>query len=435
MDHSQPIAGSKESREQKRRKQRESLNNALGDPFIGFSVPDVVRKHSAEVDRAAQNIEERVRSVSAKSREAVESTNENQAREYVESRERLADEATFLLKMSKIVVGNLRHDKVLDRPSAKRAHKELDDCDKAILQERAVLAANRVKVRYGILSHPSHARIGEAYLSAIMESLPELAGARLRKQGARESSDQSSFRRRALTFYNLLGYDSNPNLVESWCPISKMMLPAEHVTAAHIVPYAIGEVNAAYLFGLDVEEGYQAIWSIKNSLPMQSKIEKAMNAAQVIIVPDDEDPSELKLVVLDDSILDHILPHGRATFRDLNQRRLVFQTKTRPARRSLYLHHVLTLFRRKRFDVEGWENDHKKVKSSFLWASPGKWIRRSIIKAIAFELGDVERVEDITGEDNGLADFPNEVSSEKEANIAIGIRHALEVSEDEIEEM
>jgi hypothetical protein len=51
----------------------------FGDPRV--SVPDVVWKHSAEVDAGATVFEERVRSLSAKSNEAVEIGNEEQARE------------------------------------------------------------------------------------------------------------------------------------------------------------------------------------------------------------------------------------------------------------------------------------------------------------------------------------------------------------------
>lgn len=37
------------------------------------------------------------------------------------------------------------------------------------------------------------------------------------------------------------------------------MILKENFVAAHIVPYATGEVNAAYLFDLDQEKGYEAI--------------------------------------------------------------------------------------------------------------------------------------------------------------------------------
>lgn len=50
----------------------------------------------------------------------------------------------------------------------------MEEFDAAFLNERAALARNRMKLEFGILSHPTHARIGEAYVAAIVESLPEL---------------------------------------------------------------------------------------------------------------------------------------------------------------------------------------------------------------------------------------------------------------------
>lgn len=419
------------NREEKRRKQRESLNAAFGDPLLRVSVPVVVRKYSAEIDQGTTKFEERVRSLSAKSNEAIDIENEKQAKEYVNDRKTLVDDGAFWLKKSKNVIEALQKEKVLDRPTAKRAHKELDQCDKALLQERAVLAANRVKVQYGILSHNSHARIGEAYLASIVEGMHEPIGARIKKQGSRDSSDQTSFRKRILAVYNSPSYDSDPENLASWCPVTKNWYLATDVTAAHVVPYSIGEVNAAYLFGLNPESGYEAIWSVKNGMPLHTKVEQALDAARIIIVQDEKDTNELKLIVLDDTILNVKVTLQGPTFRDLNNQRLKFQTAARPGRRFLYLHYILTLFRRKRFNVDGWEVDKDKIVNSYVWGTPGPWLRRSIIKALAFEVGDAEKLEDVIDNEDALTDFPNEVSQEIESNMVVGMTYSLENSIEE----
>jgi hypothetical protein len=69
------------NRTDKRWKPRECVSAVFGDPLLRVSVPDVVRKHSAEVHAGTTVFEERVRSLSAKSNEAVETGNEEQARE------------------------------------------------------------------------------------------------------------------------------------------------------------------------------------------------------------------------------------------------------------------------------------------------------------------------------------------------------------------
>ena len=394
---------------------------------MGISLPAVVRKHSSEIDEAAIRFEKRVRKLSVQSNEAVDIENEEQVKEYLNNRKSLADEGAFWLKKSKNVIESLRKDNVLDGPTAKRAHNELDRCDKALLQERAALAANRVKVQYGILSHTSHARIGEAYLAAIVESMPEPAGAQIKNQGARESYDQTSFRKRILASYNAPGYDSDPDNAECWCPVTKTVHLEELITAAHIVPYSIGEVNVAYLFGLDPERGYEAIWSIKNGLPLYSKVQKALDAARIVIVQDETDTDELKLIVLDDTLLNTKVTFNGPTFGDLNNQSLEFKTAARPGRRFLYLHYLVTLFRRKRFNVDGWAEDKRKLKNAYLWGTPGPWLRRSIIKALAFEVGDAERLEDVIENENALTEFPDQLSKEREANMVVGMTYNLGV--------
>lgn len=52
----------------------------------------------------------------------------------------------------------------------------MEDYDADILKKRAALAKNGVKLGYAMLEHPTHARIGEAYISAIVEKLPNPAG-------------------------------------------------------------------------------------------------------------------------------------------------------------------------------------------------------------------------------------------------------------------
>lgn len=45
-------------------------------------------------------------------------------------------------KKGKITVETLRKENMLDRPSTGRAHKESDECNKALLQERSLITAS-----------------------------------------------------------------------------------------------------------------------------------------------------------------------------------------------------------------------------------------------------------------------------------------------------
>lgn len=86
------------------------------------------------------------------------------------------------------------HDRV-DKKSAKRMISGIEELEAALLKERAALARNRAKLEFGILSHPTHARISEAYLASLVENLSEPAGARLKKQRSRDHYDQNQFKK------------------------------------------------------------------------------------------------------------------------------------------------------------------------------------------------------------------------------------------------
>ena len=68
--------------------------------------------------------------------------------------------------------------------------------------------------------------------------------------------------------------------------------------------------------------------------------------------------------------------------------RLDFKTDARPGKRYLYVHAMLALFRRKRYNVPGWELDRQKVFSGKIWATPGKYVRKSMMRTVAIEFGD-----------------------------------------------
>lgn len=75
------------------------------------------------------------------------------------------------------------------------------------------------------------------------------------------------------------------------------------ISSRHNVPYSIDEVNALYLFGLNPESGYEAIWSLKNEIPLHKAVEQARDTARIIIVRDEDNVNELKMIVLDKTIL------------------------------------------------------------------------------------------------------------------------------------
>lgn len=441
MDPSPYNGGSSAGREEKRRKQRDSLRLAFADPLECFSIsPEpALRSVSQELADKGERLKERVRNISASSDEIIRKFDPKHAQKYVAEREPLAEEVASHIKTCRNKVREAQEKKLVDRNTAKRLLSGMEEFDAALLKERAALARNRMKLEFGILSHPTHARIGEAYLAAIVESLPEPAGARLKKQGSRDKYDQDQFKALVRQAYTPTketpAYDapcSDPPML--WCPITRAWHDTLSMITAHIVPYGIGEINVAYIFGLPTEEGWTAIWSYENGLLFHSRVEQAMDAAQLVIVPDVDSGEGLKVVILDESILDKSPFVGGPKYRDLNNTKLVFKTEARPLKRYLYFLCLISLFRRHRFYVEGSERDQAKLQMGEIWGSPGKWMRCSIIRALALELGDILRAEELVEGDLDTETFFDELSPNSERQMAIEIRQAIEEVKDDQDE-
>lgn len=287
-----------------------------------------------------------------------------------------------------------------------------ENTEMALLRERVVLAKNRKGLESGILSKSDNV-IGEAYLACIQDDLWRPS---VRKDNIRCGA-------RLLRAYNPPN-NSDQELI--WCPISRKSYAVDCLIATHFVPYRTGEFNTAYLFGMGPKRGYSALWGTGNGLLLYKDLSVALEDCELVIVPDGESTEELKVVVLEKSLLDKRFgPYREMFFRDIDNRQLQFQTEARPDRRFLFLHCLLSLFRRKRLNAESWEADFRNVGMSRQWGPLGQWLRRSMIRALAYEIGDVSKLEDCI-EADFFADFADQLSGEEEARIAMEIRHALE---------
>lgn len=442
MDPLPHNGSSRAKREEKKRKQRESLRLAFADPLESFllSPEPALPSLSQELADKGEHLKQRIRNISAASDEIIQKFDPKHAERYVAEREPHAEDVASHIKTCRNKVRELQAKKLVDRSTAKRLLSGMEEFDAALLKERAALARNRMKLEFGILSHPTHARIGEAYLAAIVESLPEPAGARLKKQESRDKYDLDQFKALVRQAYTPTkgtpAYDapcSDPPML--WCPITRAWHDTLSMTTAHIVPYGIGEITAAYIFGLPIDEGWTAIWSYKNGLLLHSRVEQAMDAAQLLIVPDVDSGEGLKVVILDDSILEKSPFVGGPKYRELNNTKLIFKTEARPLKRYLYFLCIISLFRRHRFYVEGSERDQAKLKMGEIWGSPGKWMRCSIIRALALELGDILRAEELLEGDLDTERCFDELSPKSERQMAIKVRQAIEgVNEDQDED-
>jgi hypothetical protein len=426
------------NRTSKRSKMRQSLDSAFGDPLQDFKIPVAIRKISKTIDNESAELEGRIRKISDSSDEPIGDEPDktslyiNQRQELVEDLEAHLNEARKIVREARTELSSGHQKNKL-----KRALTELDQTDSILLKERAALAADRIRVKYGVLGQPSHVKIGEAYMMAITENLPEPADSSYKKKHGRSGADQTSFRNRLIKAYNTEGskiLETPPEFQitnKIWCPVSGKEFEASTMKAAHIVPYSIGETNAAYLFGSKLDEGYDVIWSERNGFMLHNILEKIFDDGRMVIIPDPTDDNEFISVILSQNLLKDSRPSpANAPYSTLHKRRLQFQTAARPGKHYLYMHALLSLFRRRRYDVPGWEKDREQVFNGQIWPTRGKWARRSMVEALALEFGDSwENIEAV----GGLGEFPDAKSPEEEKRVATVVRYTLETRAREVE--
>ena len=435
MDSPTPKGSSAFSRLEKRRKQRESLSNALVDPLERFAAstePDY-RSFSNELADERERLNERIRTASASSQLRLDSFSPSRAKEYVGNREPLLEDLAMHHKACRNELRNLKETKSVDRSTMKRILSDVDGIDQIVLRERAALARDRVKLENGIMAHPTHGRIGEAYLAALVDRLPEPAGARFKKLEGRSDTDNEQFRKLVRNAYIPTVGSPAHDAPESdlpgplmWCPVTKDWHQPNHTTVAHIVPYGIGEFNASYIFGLSMDEGWNVIWGFENGLVLFSMIERHLDDGRIVLVPDDESIDEFKLIVLEDSLLSMQLYSNGPRYRDLHNKRLRFKTEARPLKRNLYFLCLITIFRRRRFMVDCWESDSQKIQMGKIWGTPGQWMRKGVIQALALEIGDIMPLAPLVQNDTGVSSLAEKLSAAKEREIAVTIREVVE---------
>ncbi|EFX01747.1 hypothetical protein CMQ_8213 [Grosmannia clavigera kw1407] len=116
--------------------------------------------------------------------------------------------------------------------------------------------------------------------------------------------------------------------------------------------------------------------------------ERLLDTARAVILPASNDPdeTELKFYLLTSDI-------GRASTRIwgdmLNGRELNFKNEFRPSKKYLYFKFVISLLRRRRIEVPGFENDLVNLPSpsKVMWASPGSYMKKSILYKFSRQLG------------------------------------------------
>ena len=213
------------------------------------------------------------------------------------------------------------------------------------------------------------------------------------KPEIRSSRQQSNFRRLLVDDYEARNPDGGDGL---WCPVVKDFIIPEMVKAAHIVPNKLGQKRMDTIFGPD---SAHELFSARNGLLLHTSIEENFDRHLLVIVPDAPIPADgpilrWRLRVLDQTVLDQTVPRklgakdpgpSPITYRDLDGKLLEFRSATRPAARYLYFHYVVALLRARRHNRCG---QLQRQTTKFAWATPGRYMLRSMMLALAESVGD-----------------------------------------------
>ncbi|KAI9825019.1 MAG: hypothetical protein M1826_007097 [Phylliscum demangeonii] len=213
--------------------------------------------------------------------------------------------------------------------------------------------------------------------------------------GPRSKSDRSAMRAASIE-----AYGSRPAQGEAWsddvlwCPLVGRFLLKADVIAGAIVPSSLGAGLVDYLCG----EGSGArLHTADNCLMMHRRVERAFNHGSFVIIPVDptERPiSRWKCVVVNPDAHHHFLFEPSApspqTVRDLDGRELQFRTPHRPAARFMYYHFLITMLRIRRSNRPRWPETWARLVTGRPFATPGPYLRRSMMLCLARQIGDVK---------------------------------------------
>lgn len=233
----------RERRQEKLAKQRAQLR--FMDPGLStFPPPESARSFSAELARQGHELRARADRLSEESKRIV-SGERAEAEAYVQSRGEFVEDQVSYLKNYEAAMNSAEAAGKLDKPARKRVRSEVAELERTIVKERAALAGSKAKLEFGIIAHRSHHRLGDAYLDSLIRSFEPPHDAQLDVGGSRDRTAQPAFRAAIFSAYKP---PSDPESSDAaWCPVTKQFWGEEGMKAAHIVPYAVGETQAAHL--------------------------------------------------------------------------------------------------------------------------------------------------------------------------------------------
>lgn len=212
------------------------------------------------------------------------------------------------------------------------------------------------------------------------------------------------------------------------CTLLGEYFDPDDINAAHIVPVRLGVELADYIFG----KGTGArLFSTDNCLMLHKKVESAFDKGILVFVPADMSERPIrrwKAVLLNEASKNQPLYFKNyQKLSDLDGVELKFRSEHRPAARFLYYHFVVSLLRCRQQREPGWENAWTNLRTGQPWATPGRYLRQSMLLVLARTAGDLDDKEVKGLVQDRAFNTPERLGRGEEEEIA---RRVLEVHQD-----
>lgn len=200
----------------------------------------------------------------------------------------------------------------------------------------------------------------------------------------RSSSKQSAMRESAIQVYESRKDAPKGKL---WCPIAQDYFNAKQMKAAHIVPSRLGSGLVEYLFGPGISSRLHT-WD--NCLMLCSSAKESFDNGNFILIPANPNESPIKTwkIQLTNTAAKNS-DIGHKVLAELDGKNVLFKNDCRPAARFLYYHFVVTLLRNKRDRQPGFQDYSVSLGSIRPFATPGQYMRQSMLLVLAKNTGDL----------------------------------------------
>lgn len=214
----------------------------------------------------------------------------------------------------------------------------------------------------------------------------------------RDDSVQSNFKADLIKQYNARHPD-NLRSNTLWCSVLGEFLATESVVAAHIFPSYHGQETMTAIFG---KTEAPELFTAHNGILMCKHVETLFDSGNIVIVPSlpddckpadiqawhhsDLKPYKIRIINKEGVKLDHYIAATEIKYRELDNRKLVFRSSSRPRARQFYYHYCVAMLRRSWNTAKSGSALHDELGKKY-WGTAGSYMSRSMLLAFVEEMG------------------------------------------------